>query len=164
MKKFNYNRQRHFELVQKMVDSTKPVTVEEWDEICTYSEMSASYLHWETHLYYLFLIEIFLSGKIDCWKFRAQFQNRYKLIEECHDKLEKNFIFLTPNKKSIQFYTFIEEIIGFGNSSSYRSIIESLDPVSDGITDETHARCHSEYQHFLESMNVKIQNLLKEQS
>lgn len=160
MKKFNYNRQRHFELVQKMVDSTKPVTVEEWDEICTYSEMSASYLHWETHLYYVYLIEIFLSGKIDCWKFRYQFQNRYNLVEESHNKLEENFIFLTPTEKSIQFYTFIEEIVDFGNSPSYYYVCESSEPVSD----ETLAKCQSEYQNFLESMNVKIQNLLKEQS
>ena len=76
MSKFNYNKQRHLELLKLKDSQEKVLTSTEKLELNEYWSLLDNTLDWETKEQYIDLSEKLLSRKINSFKFYIEFKER----------------------------------------------------------------------------------------
>lgn len=99
----NYNKKRHLELLNKQGDEFK-------SKLRTYSIILIDHLNWEIRDQYLELLENYREKKIDSFKFRIAFCERYESIEKVADLLKSNRVLLSPDKNSLNFGDLLAKI------------------------------------------------------
>lgn len=82
MSKFNYNKQRHLELLKLKYSQKKVLTSTEKSELNEYCSLLDGTLDWETKEQYIDLLEKLISGKINSFKFYIEFKERNDLNGE----------------------------------------------------------------------------------
>ena len=155
MSKFNYNKQRHLELLKLKYSQEKVLTSTEKSELNEYSSLIDNTLDWETKEQYIDLLEKLISGKINSFKFSIEFKERNELNGEIFDSLETNFLLLSPHEKSKEFSGFIIEIMDF--CYSYSEVFES------DISVEKFDRYDWEFRNSMQKIYLRIQNFLNEE-
>ena len=155
MSNFNYNKQRHLELLKLKYSQEKFLTYTEELELNEYSSVLDNTLDWETKEQYLDLLEKLISGKINSFKFYIEFKERNDSNGEVFDSLKANFLLLSPHEKSKEFSNFISEIMDF--CYSYSEVFESYLP------GEKIDSYDLEFRNSMEKIYLKIQNFLKEE-
>lgn len=76
MSKFNYNKQRHLELLKLKYSQEKVLTSIEKSELNEYSSLLDNTLDWETKEQYIDLLEKLISREINSFKFYIKFKER----------------------------------------------------------------------------------------
>ena len=99
----NYDKKRHLELLNKQGDEFK-------SKLRTYSIILIDHLNWEIRDQYLELLENYREKKIDSFKFRVEFSERYESIEKVADLLKSNRVLLSPDKNSLNFGDLLSKI------------------------------------------------------
>lgn len=155
MSKFNYNKQRHLELLKLKYSQEKVLTSTEKSELNEYSSLLDNTLDWETKEQYIDLLEKLISGKINSFKFYIKFKERNDLNGQVFDSLKANFLLLSPHEKSKEFSNFISEIMDF--CYSYSEVFESYLP------GEKIDSYDLEFRNSMEKIYLKIQNFLNEE-
>jgi len=155
MSNFNYNKQRHLELLKLKYSQENALTSKEELELNEYSSVLDSTLDWETKEQYIGLLEKLISGKINSFKFYSEFKERNELNGEVFDSLETNFLLLSPQEKSKEFSGFIISIMDF--CYSYSEVFES------DISVEKFDLYDLEFRNSMQKIYLKIQNFLKEE-
>jgi GTP-sensing pleiotropic transcriptional regulator CodY len=112
--------------------------------------MANGHLDWCLRENYLELLDDFRKGKIKTFEFSIRFENIGKLTSDIIDMLESNLIILSPNEKSLGFSNLLEEV--FETCQDYLEDADFRDENSE-----------SEFKNYIEEMDVKIQNFLKEE-
>lgn len=92
----NYDKKRHFELLNQSGDEFK-------SKLRTYWIIQFNHLNWEVRYQYLELLDKFIEKKIDSFNFQITFCERYESIEKVADLLELNLVLLSPDKNSLNF-------------------------------------------------------------
>ena len=154
MSKFNYNKQRHLELLKLKYSQKKVLTSTEESELNEYLSLLDNTLDWETKEQYIDLLEKLISGKIDSFKFYIEFRERNYSNGEVFDSLKANFLLLSPHEKSKEFSNFIIEIMDF--CYSYTEVFESYLPREEMDLYDL------EFRNSMEKIYLKIQNFLNE--
>jgi len=157
MSKFNYNKQRHLELLKKSKE--KVLTSTEKLELDEYSGCLDQCLDWETKDQYLELLEKLISGKISSFNFYLQFLKRNNLNCKVFHSLIDNFFLLSPHKKSEEFANFIAEIMEV--CMSYSEVFEA--DIFEAYVPRDTASTDLEFKCSIEKIYLKIQNLLNEE-
>ncbi len=155
MSNFNYNKERHLELLKLKYSQENVLTSKEELELNEYSSVLDSTLDWETKEQYIDLLEKLISGKINSFKFYSEFKERNELNGEIFDSLETNFLLLSPHEKSKEFSGFIIEIMDF--CYSYSEVFES------DIFVEKFDSYDLEFRNSMQQIYLKIQNFLNEE-
>ena len=155
MSKFNYNKERHLELLKLKYSQEKVLTSTEKSELNEYSSLLDNTLDWETKEQYIDLLEKLISGKINSFKFSIEFKERNDSNGEVFDSLKANFLLLSPHEKSKEFSNFICEIMDF--CYSYSEVFESYLP------GEKIDSYDLEFRNSMEKIYLKIQNFLNEE-
>ena len=155
MSKFNYNKQRHLELLKLKYSQEKVLTSIEKSELNEYSSLLDNTLDWETKEQYIDLLEKLISGKINSFKFYIEFKERNDSNGEVFDSLKANFLLLSPHEKSKEFSNFISEIMDF--CYSYSEVFESYVP------GEKIDSYDLEFRNSMEKIYLKIQKFLNEE-
>ena len=109
MSKFNYNKQRHLELLKLKYSQEKVLTSTEESELNEYSSLLDNTLDWETKEQYIDLLDL---EKLIRLNFILNLKNAVLL--------------LSPHEKSKEFSNFISEIMDF--CYSYSEVFESYLP------------------------------------
>ena len=163
MSNFNYNKQRHLELLKLKYSQKKVLTSTEKLELNEYSSVLDNTLDWETKEQYLDLLEKLISGKINSFKFYIEFKERNDSNSEVFDSLNANFLLLSPHKKSKEFSNFISEIMDF--CYSYSEVFESYAPGKkiEAYDIDSYEDCDSEFRISMQKIYLKIQNFLNEE-
>ena len=99
----NLNKKRRYELLNKQGDEFK-------SKLRTYSIILIDHLNWEIRDQYLELLENYRKKKIDSFKFRIAFCERYESIEKVADLLKSNRVLLSPDKNSLNFGDLLSKI------------------------------------------------------
>ena len=76
MSKFNYNKQRHLELLKLKYSQEKVLTSTEKSELNEYWSLVDNTLDWETKEQYIDLLEKLISREINSFKFYIEFKER----------------------------------------------------------------------------------------
>lgn len=126
MSKFNYNKQRHLELLKLKYSQEKILTSTEKPELNEYLCLLDNMLDWETKEQYIDFLEKLISRKINSFKFYIEFKKRNDSNGEVFDCLKANFFLLSLHEKSKEFSNFIIEIMDF--CYSYSEVFESYVP------------------------------------
>lgn len=150
MSKFNYNKQRHLELLKLKYSQKKILTSTEESELSEYSCLLDGTLDWETKEQYIDLFEKLISGKINSFQFYLEFRKRNDLNGEVFDSLIANFFLLSPHEKSKEFSDLIGEIVDV--CYSYAEVVESYLPK------EKSDLYYLEFRNCIEEIYLKIQN------
>ena len=155
MSNFNYNKQRHLELLKLKYSQEKVLTSIEESQLNEYSCVLDSTLDWETKEQYFDLLEKLISGKINSFQFYIEFKKRNDSNSEVFDSLTANFLLLSPHDKSEEFSNFISEIMDF--CYSYSEVFESYVP------GEKMDSYDLEFRNSMEKIYLKIQKFLNEE-
>ena len=155
MSNFNYNKQRHLELLKLKYSQEKVLTSTENSELNEYSSLLDNTLDWETKEQYIDLLEKLISREINSFKFYIEFKERNDSNGEVFDSLEANFLLLSPHEKSKEFSNFISEIMDF--CYSYSEVFESYVP------GEKIDSYDLEFRNSMEKIYLKIQKYLDEE-
>ena len=140
MSKFNYNKQRHIELLKLKYSQEKVLTSTEKSELNEYSSLLDNTLDWETKEQYIDLLEKLISRQINSFKFYIKFKERNDSNGEVFDSLKANFI---------------SEIMDF--CYSYSEVFESYVP------GEKIDSYDLEFRNSMEKIYLKIQKFLNEE-
>jgi len=155
MSKFNYNKQRHLELLKLKYSQEKVLTSTEKSELNAYSSLLDNTLDWETKEQYIDLLEKLISREINSFEFYIKFKECNDSNGEIFDSLKANFLLLSPHEKSKEFSNFISEIIDF--CYSYSEVFESYVP------GEKIDSYDLEFRNSMEKIYLKIQKFLNEE-
>ena len=145
-----YNKKRHLELLKKREE--KSISDTESKELFNYSAVLDRQLEWETRHQYLQLLEEFIEGKLDIGEFLIAFEERGRLNGEVLDILESNLILLEPHQKSLDFLSFIQQIL---------EDCEIYNPDPEPFRHE-YELDETEFRNSIEETYLQIQKLLKE--
>jgi hypothetical protein len=154
MSKFNYNKQRHLELLKLKDSQDKVLTSTEESELNEYWSLLDGTLDWETKEQYIDLLEKLISRKINSFKFYIEFKKRNDSNGEVLDSLKANSLLLSPHEKSEEFSNFIIEIMDF--CYSYSEVFESH-VIGDNDPYDL------EFRNSMEKIYLKIQKFLNEE-
>lgn len=105
-----YNKTKHLNLLkysQELEKHEKILSDEDYFELCEYSVMMISHLHWENREHYFELIEQLLNGPIGFLKLRK----KHRAINDAVERLEQDLIIFEPNEKSQGFADLIDELV-----------------------------------------------------
>ena len=142
----NYYKKRHLELLNKQGDEFE-------SKLRTYSAILIDHLNWEIRDQYLELLENYREEKIDSCNFRIRFSERYESTGKVADLLELNQIFLSPDKKSLDFGDLLEKI-----DSCCQTYSDDPEPYKNDFEIGD-----AEFQSSIEKIYLKIQKYLNEE-
>lgn len=146
----NYDKKLNLELLKNSENLTEDLKL----KFISYSALQFNHLNWEIRDQYIELLDKFINKKIDSFNFRIAFSERYESIDKVTDFLQSNLVFLSPDKKSLNFADLLSEIdlcckVYSDDPEPFRN------PVELGEV---------EFRISIEKIYLELQNFLKEES